>query len=305
MVGSVYKYKRAEQPTSSCVLRGRRVSLRSFRTWATCLLAATHASWWQGAQGGCASPPIGAAAALAEAEGALSGLAFFAMRSGRARGRRKGCVVLRGVWRGGARLALRYGSVVRIGRELIRLRRAEWVRTFVQDFHFPAAFFFRPGWRGPMKSNRLCACGCRAAGRWRRVGARRGRAHRVDHQEVALHMLPEERTRVGVAAVFLKPIKGRMVGGRPWMKNSMFRFLTFLLERFLLFELNLSPFPLGINGYAFPIQLALPNKMKLRRMRLINKFLSPKCAHGLGDVDTYFFLKKNRSEVRMCVIVVS
>ena len=27
----------------------------------------------------------------------------------------------------------------------------------------------------------------------------------------------------------------------------------------------------------------------LRRMRLRNKFLSPKCAHGLGDVDTYFF----------------
>ena len=39
----------------------------------------------------------------------------------------------------------------------------------------------------------------------------------------------------------------------------------------------------------FPTRLALLNKIQLRRMRLINKFLSPKCAHGLGDVDTYFF----------------
>ena len=41
-------------------------------------------------------------------------------------------------------------------------------------------------------------------------------------------------------------------------------------------------------------------------MRLRNKFLSPKCAHGLGDVDTYFFFEKIfRSEIRMCVKVTS
>ena len=42
----------------------------------------------------------------------------------------------------------------------------------------------------------------------------------------------------------------------------------------------------------------------LRRMRLINKFLSPTCAPGLGDVDTYFFFEKIfRSEIRICVTV--
>ena len=55
-------------------------------------------------------------------------------------------------------------------------------------------------------------------------------------------------------------------------------------------------------GNTFPTELALPNKMKLRRMRLINKFLSPKCAHGLGDVDTYFFLKKKFDLRSECVL---
>ena len=42
----------------------------------------------------------------------------------------------------------------------------------------------------------------------------------------------------------------------------------------------------------------------LRRMRLRNKFLSPTCAPGLGDVDTYFFFEKIfRSEIRICVTV--
>ena len=42
----------------------------------------------------------------------------------------------------------------------------------------------------------------------------------------------------------------------------------------------------------------------LRRMRLRNKFLSPKCAPDLGDVDTYFFFEKIiRSEIRICVTV--
>ena len=42
-------------------------------------------------------------------------------------------------------------------------------------------------------------------------------------------------------------------------------------------------------------------------MRLRGKFHSPKCAPGLdlGDVDTYFFQKKIRSEIGMCVIVMS
>ena len=47
--------------------------------------------------------------------------------------------------------------------------------------------------------------------------------------------------------------------------------------------------PQKANASTFPTRLALLNKIQLRRMRLINKFLSPKCAHGLGDVDTYFF----------------
>ena len=39
-------------------------------------------------------------------------------------------------------------------------------------------------------------------------------------------------------------------------------------------------------------------------MRLGNKFLSPKCAPDLGDVDTYFFSKKIfRYEIRICVTV--
>ena len=44
----------------------------------------------------------------------------------------------------------------------------------------------------------------------------------------------------------------------------------------------------------------------LRRMALRNKFLSPTCPPGLGDVDTYFFFEKIfRSEIRMCVEVTS
>ena len=44
----------------------------------------------------------------------------------------------------------------------------------------------------------------------------------------------------------------------------------------------------------------------LRRMELRNKFLSPTCPPGLGDVDTYFFFEKIfRSEIRMCVTVTS
>ena len=44
----------------------------------------------------------------------------------------------------------------------------------------------------------------------------------------------------------------------------------------------------------------------LRRMALRNKFLSPTCPPGLGDVDTYFFLEKIfRSEIRICVTVAS
>ena len=44
----------------------------------------------------------------------------------------------------------------------------------------------------------------------------------------------------------------------------------------------------------------------LRRMALRNKFLSPACPPGLGDVDTYFFFEKIfRSEIRMCVKVTS
>ena len=44
----------------------------------------------------------------------------------------------------------------------------------------------------------------------------------------------------------------------------------------------------------------------LRRMALINKFLSPKRASDLGDVDTYFFFEKIfRSEIRIWVTVTS
>ena len=39
-------------------------------------------------------------------------------------------------------------------------------------------------------------------------------------------------------------------------------------------------------------------------MALRNKFLSPTCPPGLGDVDTYFFFEKIfRSEIRICVTV--
>ena len=66
------------ESTSSCVLGGRRISLRSFRTWVTCACECILVPRGAGA---CAALPIGAAVALAE--GALLGLGFFAMRSGR------------------------------------------------------------------------------------------------------------------------------------------------------------------------------------------------------------------------------